>query len=143
VSDEVGAARARLVSCFEDFRATPHDRRIGLLTDDWMARHFTEDVEWKAPGFDFGTFRGFDGSRQFWRQWLEPWRSLDFSYEVTRVGNRIVVWITDQEMEGQTSGAKVHMQDYAWVCWARDGRISRVEFVFGRQAAEAAARADS
>jgi hypothetical protein len=141
VSEPEDEALGHLVEAFEEFLATPHDRLLELLTDEWLERCFTEDVEWSGTAFDLGTYQGFEGSREYWRHWLEPWRSITLSYEPLKVGARLLMWIPDQEMEGRSSGARVRIPGYAWVCSVRDGRVSRVEFVIGRQAAEAKARA--
>ena len=34
-------------------------------------------------------YRGIEGVRQFWREWLSAWETVQFEYELIDAGNRV------------------------------------------------------
>src|SRR5689334_13311732 len=82
------------------------------------------EVEWDAsesPVFDnTGVYRGIEGVRQFWREWLAAWETVQFDYELVEAGDRVVALI-DQRMRGRSTGIEVPMGKYAQVYTFRDG----------------------
>jgi ketosteroid isomerase-like protein len=84
------------------------------------------EVEWDAslsPVLDnSGVYRGIDGVRQFWREWLAAWETVQFDYELIEVGDRVVALI-DQRMRGRSTGIEVPMGKYAHVYTFRNGLI--------------------
>jgi ketosteroid isomerase-like protein len=107
----------RLRVAFEDFLARKSDFGAELLDPD---------VEWDAsepPVFDLSAiYRGPEGVRQYWRQWLGAWESVQFEYELIDAGDRVVALI-DQRMRGRSSGIDVPLGKYAHVYTFKHGLI--------------------
>jgi len=84
------------------------------------------EIEWDAsesPVLDnSGVYRGTEGVRQYWREWLAAWETVQFEYELIDVGDRVVALI-DQRMRGRSTGIEVPMGKYAQVYTFRDGLI--------------------
>ena len=84
------------------------------------------DIEWDAsdsPVLDHSrVYRGIEGVRQFWRDWLSAWETVQFEYELIDAGDRVVALI-DQRMRGRSTGLEVSMGKYAQVYTFRDGLI--------------------
>lgn len=106
----------RLREAFEDFLA---GRPFG-------ANLLDPDVEWDAtdlPVLDIGeVFHGIEGVRQFWREWLAAWETVEFEYELVPAGDRVVALI-DQWMRGRTTGIEMPIGKYAQVYRFRDGKV--------------------
>jgi ketosteroid isomerase-like protein len=84
------------------------------------------------------TYRGVDGLRQAWLDWLQPWESYQFQIErVIDAGERVVVLSRDR---GRHRDMDVEVESPVAAIWAvRRGRVSRAEFYASReQALEAA-----
>jgi ketosteroid isomerase-like protein len=84
------------------------------------------EIEWDAsesPVLDnSGVYRGTEGVRQYWREWLAAWETVKFEYELIGAGDRVVALI-DQRMRGRSTGIEVPMGKYAQVYTFRDGLI--------------------
>jgi len=84
------------------------------------------EIEWDAsesPAPDSsGVYRGIEGVRQFWREWLAAWETVQFEYELIDAGDRVVA-LVDQRMRGRSTGLEVPMGKYATVYTFRDGLI--------------------
>ena len=84
------------------------------------------EIEWDAtesPALDNnGVYRGIEGVRQFWREWLAAWETVQFEYELIDAGDRVVA-LVDQRMRGRSTGIEVPMGKYAQVYAFRDGLI--------------------
>jgi ketosteroid isomerase-like protein len=103
---------------FEDFVAGKKDFGAGLSHPD---------VEWDASELaavlDIDpVYRGPEGVRDFWREWLSAWGAVLFEYELVDAGEKVVVLI-DQHMRGRSTGIDVPMGKYAQVYTIRDGLI--------------------
>jgi ketosteroid isomerase-like protein len=107
----------RLRANFENFLAGKSEFGAELLDPD---------VEWDAsalPAPDIsGVHRGPEGVREFWRQWLAAWETVQFDYELVDAGDSVVALI-DQRMRGRSTGIEVRFGKYAQVYTFRDGRI--------------------
>jgi ketosteroid isomerase-like protein len=84
------------------------------------------EVEWDAseiaaPDIS-GMYRGADGVRKFWREWLAAWETVQFDYRLVDAGERVVALI-DQRMRGRSTGIDVPLGEYAHVYTFRDGLI--------------------
>ena len=68
---------------------------------DFGAELLDPEIEWDAsesPVLDnSGVYRGIEGVRQFWREWLAAWETVQFKYELIDAGDRVVALI-DQRM---------------------------------------------
>jgi ketosteroid isomerase-like protein len=107
----------RLHVAYEDFLAGKSEFGAELLDPE---------IEWdasEAPIPDIAeVYRGIEGVRQFWREWLAAWDAVQFEYELVDAGDRVVALI-DQRMRGRSTGIEVPMGKYAQVYTFRDGLI--------------------
>jgi uncharacterized protein len=104
-------------AAFENFLAGRSDFGADLLSTE---------VVWDATdiaALDInGVYRGPEGVRDFWREWLAAWETVQFDYELIDAGERVVALI-DQRMRGRTTGLDVRFGEYAHVYTFRDGLI--------------------
>jgi ketosteroid isomerase-like protein len=103
---------------FEDFLARKKDFGAGLAHPE---------VEWDtselAGVLDISpVYRGPDGVREFWREWLSAWDAVLIEYELIDAGDKVVALI-DQHMRGRSTGIDVPFGKYAQVYTLRDGLI--------------------
>jgi hypothetical protein len=107
----------------EDFLAgTSESDRERTLTK--MAELWDPEIEWDvseaaAPDID-GVYRGIEAVRQFWREWLAAWETVEFEYELVDAGDRVVA-LLEQRMRGRSTGIEVPFGKYAQVATFRDG----------------------
>jgi uncharacterized protein len=89
------------------------------------------EVEWDVSEFRMpdigGVYRGIEGVRQFWREWLAAWETVQFEYELLDAGDRVVA-LVDQRMRGRSTGIEVPFGKYAVVYTFRDGLIVNSRF---------------
>ena len=89
------------------------------------------EIEWDAsesPVLDNrGVYRGIDGVRQYWREWLAAWDTVQFEYELIDAGDRVVALI-DQRMRGRSTGIEVPLGKYAQVYTFRDSLLVNCKF---------------
>jgi hypothetical protein len=72
-------------------------------------------------------YRGHDGIRRFFREWLDPFESFyAHPEEFIDAGEAVVVRVR-QGGRGKQSGAEVEMAPYWQVYRLRDGRAMRIE----------------
>jgi ketosteroid isomerase-like protein len=116
----------RVRQIIEDFRAGKSEFDAeGMLTKVAGEDLMHPDIEWDASEAPFdlsGTYRGVEGVRQFWREWLAAWETLEFEYELVDAGDRVVV-LLDQRMRGLSTGIEVPLGKYAHVYTLRDGLL--------------------
>jgi ketosteroid isomerase-like protein len=93
---------------------------------DFGAEFLDPKIEWDAsenPAPDIrGVYQGIEAVRQFWREWLAAWETVQFEYELIDAGDRVVALI-DQWMRGRSTGIEVSMGKYAQVFTFRDGLL--------------------
>jgi ketosteroid isomerase-like protein len=93
---------------------------------EWGAELLHPDVVWDATNsmiFDIDrVFHGPAGVREFWREWLRAWETVQFEYELVDAGDRVVALI-DQRMVGRSTGIEVPLGKYAQLYTLRDGLI--------------------
>src|SRR5215212_9442002 len=84
------------------------------------------EIEWDAsesPALDnSGVYRGIEGVRQFWREWLGAWETVQFEYELIDAGDQVVA-LVDQRMRGHSTEIEVPLGRYAHLYTFRDGLI--------------------
>jgi ketosteroid isomerase-like protein len=120
----------RLRADAEAFRAgtseSDREAMIAKLADRW-----DPDIEVELAGgpvLDLsGVYRGTDAVRQFWREWLAAWETLQFEYELVDAGERIVE-LFDLRVRGRSTGIEVPFGKVAWVYTFRDGLIVHMKF---------------
>jgi hypothetical protein len=110
-------------AAIEAFRAgTSESDREDMLTK--IADLWDPDIEMdtsELPVLDVsGVYRGKDAVRQFWREWLAAWETLQFEYELVDAGERVVM-LLDLRMRGRSTGIEVPLGKHAWVYTFRDG----------------------
>jgi ketosteroid isomerase-like protein len=93
---------------------------------DFGAELLDPEVEWDASdiaALDIGgVYRGAEAVRQFWRDWLAAWETVQFDYELVDAGDRVVA-VVDQRMRGRSTGIEVPFGKYAHVYTFRNGLI--------------------
>jgi ketosteroid isomerase-like protein len=104
-------------AAFESFLAGSTTFGVDLLDPE---------VEWDAseiPAPDIAeVYRGPEGVRRFWREWLAAWDTVQFDYRLEDAGDRVLALI-DQRMRGRSTGIEVPLGKYAHVYTFRDGLI--------------------
>jgi ketosteroid isomerase-like protein len=103
--------------------------------DEALFANYASDIEWDLRGYspwtDQQLFRGHDGVREFFRQWL-----ADFDGYTTEArdpvdaGDRVVITVVDRAV-GKRSGVpieRVHGQVWTF----RQGLVVRIEILDGR-----------
>jgi ketosteroid isomerase-like protein len=107
----------RIRATFEDFLAGRRDFGAGLLHPD---------VEWDSSDLDApdisGVHHGIESVRQFWREWLAAWETVQFEYQLVDAGDSVVVLI-DQWMRGRSTGIELPLGKYAQIYTFRDGLV--------------------
>ena len=87
------------------------------------------------------TYRGPDGLRQLWLDWLEPWQSYHVHVEeLIDRGDRVVALIRDRARRHDSDAVFEIVAGSVWTL--RDGKVTRVEFCT-RDAALSAAEGES
>jgi hypothetical protein len=94
----------------------------------------------RAPMPDLrGTFKGTEEIAFFWSKWLEAWDSVEFEYELTDAGERVLAAITPMAMRGKGSGVGVEFPRHWNVFTLRQGQVVHQAIVFDEpEALEAA-----
>jgi hypothetical protein len=82
-----------------------------------------------------------DAVRQWWREWLAAWETVDFEYQLLDAGDRVVALI-DQRMRGRSTGIEVNLGKYAHVATFRDGIVHWKVYLSQSDALEAAGLRD-
>jgi ketosteroid isomerase-like protein len=93
---------------------------------------YAPDVEWDSREAETvgiadisAIYRGADGIRRYWREWLDAWEAVEFEYELVDAGDCVVALIIDQRMRGRSTHIEVALGDYAQVWTLRDGLVTR------------------
>ena len=109
----------------EDFLAgTSESDREAMLTR--ISERWDPEIELDAsetPVLDLrGVYRGRDAVRQFWREWLAAWETIEFEYELVDAGDRIVQ-LFDMQMRGRSTHIEMPLGNVAWVYTYRGGTL--------------------
>ena len=94
---------------------------------------YDPDIEWDARGVVTVTpdiaavYRGHDGVRAYWRNWLSAWRDLTFEVEDVRSGDddQVVALIAHQRQWGRHSGVETTVPPYGLVFTVRNAKVIR------------------
>jgi SnoaL-like domain len=78
------------------------------------------------------TYRGLEGFRRMWLDWLEPWATYHVQVEgVMEEGDRVIVLVRDR---GRHHDSDAEVELLAGSVWTvRAGKVARVEFYANRQ----------
>jgi ketosteroid isomerase-like protein len=86
-----------------------------------------EDLLWDMSGLGMPdlakVYRGHDGIRQFWTDWLAAWESIEFKTRVVEDDRAHVIVEVRQCNRGRGSGVPVDF-DYFQAFTVRDGKIT-------------------
>jgi ketosteroid isomerase-like protein len=86
-----------------------------------------EDIVWDMSGFELPDmarlYRGHEGLRDFWRDWLQAWESIEFTRLVPEDRGDHVIVEVDQRNRGRGSGVVVDFH-YFQTFSLRDGKIT-------------------
>jgi ketosteroid isomerase-like protein len=110
------------------------DDSLFTATAKALEDRFHPDVEsvpaWRGPGAP--TYKGIDGFREMWIDWLEPWVGYRTQVdEMLEMGDRVVVLVRDRGRRDETDVDVELISGSVWTF--RDGRIARVEFYRNRE----------
>lgn len=85
---------------------------------------------WRGAG---ATYRGIDGFREMWLDWLEPWASYHVQVdEMFELDDSVVVLVRDR---ARRHGMDVEVELISGSVWTfANGKIVRVEFYANREA---------
>src|ERR1051325_2207160 len=70
-------------------------------------------------------YRGHDGIREFWRQWLAAWGTLEFKLLSVEDRGDLVIFEVKQRNRGRASGVAVDFH-YFQAFTVRDGKVTAV-----------------
>src|SRR5919108_358997 len=95
------------------------------LTDDALSRFFDPEIEWIPMTHSVlavGSYRGFDGVRRFWGEFLSTWESYRVELlSVYDAGDQVAVVV---HIVGQTNELEVD-ETQSSLLTVRDGRVVR------------------
>ena len=111
---------------YECFRRRDNETPFEVYADDvvWDPR------EAHVLGLD-QVYRGHEGVREFWRQWLEAWEEIEFEFgepEVLEDG-RVRVLVR-QRNRGHGSGIWLEQRPYHHFWSLAGGKVTKVEFAW-------------
>jgi ketosteroid isomerase-like protein len=109
------------------------DERLFASTVEALEGLFHPDVEsvpaWRGTGT---TYRGIDGFREMWIDWLEPWASYHVQVdEIIEAGDRVAVLVRDRARRHDMDAEVELISGSVWTF--HDGKITRVEFYANRE----------
>jgi ketosteroid isomerase-like protein len=96
---------------------------------DEVLRYFHEDAVWDMTPFELagvGEYRGHDGLRRFFAEWLEAFPDSSVQVEEVEVRGDWTLSIVEQRVSGGSSHAQVPFR-YGGIGHWRDGRLEFVQ----------------
>jgi ketosteroid isomerase-like protein len=105
--------------------------------------YYAEDIEWDGTGLSefnpdiTGVYRGHDGVRTYWREWLEAWSDIQFDLADVREGEggNVVALVENQRQWGRHSGIETEVPPYALIFTLQDGKVVRWRAMFDQEQA--------
>jgi ketosteroid isomerase-like protein len=86
-----------------------------------------EEIVWDMSGFELPDmarlYRGHDGLREFWRDWLQAWERVEFKRLVPEDHGDHVIVEVNQRNRGRGSGVDIDFH-YFQTFAVRDGKIT-------------------
>ncbi len=95
--------------------------------------YYSEDIVWDARGAHIlgldEVYRGHDGVRRFWRQWLDAWQEIEFeaSEPEELPDGRIRVHVRQRNL-GREAGVWIDQRPYLHFWTIDEGKVTKVEF---------------
>ena len=102
--------------------------------------HYHDDVLWDLTAMKDvlatdEVYRGHEGLRRYWREWLSAWETVRFEVEdLFAVGDHVVQY-QRQVMRGRHSGVEVAVEDYTQVWSFRGEKVAAMRFFADREEA--------
>ena len=95
---------------------------------EWPLEVLDENILWdvrlRLPDMA-NVYRGHDGIREFWREWLAAWETLEFNLAVVEDRGDLVIFEVKQRNRGRASGVAVDFH-YFQAFTVRDGKVTAV-----------------
>ena len=95
--------------------------------------YYADDILWDASGFRgvglAGVYRGHDGIRTFWRNWLDAWESIEWEEAPSITpgpDDTVKVLIKSQRNLGRSSGVWIDQEPYTLTFGFSGNRVVRV-----------------
>src|SRR6185436_11859242 len=108
----------------EGFQHRQHEQAFEL---------YDPEIEWDSSRMaerqpdNAGVYRGHDGVRAFWRDWLSAWSDLHFEIQdLLDAGDEVVLLVREQRQWGRRSGIATDVPPYGMVFTLRGGKVVRV-----------------
>jgi ketosteroid isomerase-like protein len=133
VGENADLIRAMLPSAEVDLVQLFRDKDAYEAAVAALAAIVDPDVESVAVwgGEEGNTYKGIDGFRQLWLDWLEPWATYHVHVEeIIEAGDRVLVLIRDRGRRPDMEAEVELVSGSAWT--VRDGKIARAEFYANR-----------
>ena len=95
--------------------------------------YYADDIVWDARGAQIlgleQIYRGHEGVRDFWRQWLEAWEEIDFEMDEPEEleDGRVSVFVR-QRNRGHGTGIWIEQDPYHHLWTLENGKVTKVEF---------------
>jgi ketosteroid isomerase-like protein len=118
----------------------PHVDLAALFRDDQrfaaaasaLADLIDPEIESVAVWRGGSTYRGIDGFREMWLDWLQPWAEYYSEIEeMVEGGERVAVVVRDRGVRAELEQEVELRSGSAWTL--RDGKVARVEFYGSRE----------
>jgi hypothetical protein len=132
--ENVELIRALIPSPDTDMAALYRDESLFEQTRAAVETLIDPEVEAVAVWQGGATYKGIEGFRQMWLDWLEPWATYRSSAdELIDAGDRVVVLVRDRARRDDTDAEVELISGSVWE--VRDGKIVRVQFCGNRDEA--------
>jgi hypothetical protein len=107
----------------------------------WVLEHMAPEVEWITPETDPypGTYRGYEGVREFWSRWRQAVGQLRFHPQELIDADDHVVVIARRRARNEHTGLQIDDQIAQVFTFRDDDKCVRVQEFHGREAAMNAA----
>ena len=96
---------------------------LAALTDEALAEFYDPEIEWRTVSqspLALEVYRGYDGVRQFWSDFLSPWEEFSIeAKELIEAGDQVAVV---SRLSGRLQGIEVD-ETYSSLFTLRDGRV--------------------
>ena len=136
--DDVERLRAGVERFLAGTSEAAREDMLSQAAEGWHPEIELDATE--TPVLDIGgVYRGPDAVREFWREWLAAWETVEFEYELVDAGDRIVM-LFDMRMHGRSTRIEMPFGKVAWLFTYRDGLLVHQRFYLSQsEALEAAA----
>jgi ketosteroid isomerase-like protein len=136
--EDVKLVRSLVAPATVDLAGVMRDDEIAAALEEHTRDSFEPDFECTLATVTDKRRRGFEGLREIWLDWLEPWTTYRAQEEkIVDLGAGRVLWL-GHDFGGRADGREVELLSSA-IWTVRDGRVAEVIFYAKRADALAAA----